>query len=97
MSAWDRAFRSQPCPHCDAEIGAPCRTPRGKLTSPHLARMNITRAALDLGYEDGLRDALGFIDREVNRTTVGPVLDRAREQIARQLGFVERSNARRSP
>ncbi|WP_455429454.1 zinc finger domain-containing protein [Nocardioides dongkuii] len=89
LPAYRRAARSQPCPHCGAGTGSPCRTPRGRPTYEHTARSRITRAALNIGYEEGLRDAIAVLGR---RSTVG--LAAVREQLVRNLDLIAEDNQR---
>lgn len=90
VPAYRRAARSQPCPRCGALIGQPCRTPKGRATSEHSVRYAITQPAQNIGYEEGLRDALDLLDWKADEG-----IEEIRKQIAIQHDMVRRHNLRR--
>lgn len=89
LPAWRRSSRTVPCPFCGAAVGSPCRTGAGRATYEHGARSSITRRAQNIGYEEGLRDALLLLDW---KSTEG--VEVIRDQVATQLDMVRRHNVR---
>jgi hypothetical protein len=91
LPAYRRAARTVACSHCGAPVGRPCRLPSGWVTFEHRNRYSIVGLAQNIGYEEGLRDALDLIDWQVGRHGVNTTIQEVRHQIERQHEMVARS------
>jgi hypothetical protein len=95
LPAYRRAARSLPCPKCGAEVDRPCRTKSGHTTYEHAERSRLTLRSQNIGYEEGLRDALSMLDWQAEKPGDDPV-GRIRDSFEKQLAMIVRVNRRES-
>lgn len=89
--AYIRAARAVECPRCGSLAGRRCVSATGRATGEHAARYDATRKVLNIGYADGLNDALLLLDWQVRKHGVNTTVEQVREPIAGQYGYAERA------